>query len=154
MDDLGRRLRRIRESRNLSIYDVERRTGMHFSTISKYERNERQPSLEMLRELAAVYQVPVAALIVDVRDLEAILPRRVAVITRQLLDRPELLLASERLAAMTRDQIEALLTLLDRLGVQGDQGQGMAEGGGSATTGNTGGERPPGGRPPRNGAAG
>ncbi|HEY8415488.1 MAG TPA: helix-turn-helix transcriptional regulator [Thermaerobacter sp.] len=119
MDDLGRRLRRIRESRNLSIYEVERRTGMHFSTISKYERNERQPSLEILRELAAVYEVPVTALIADITDLEAVLPPRVAAVARDLLERPELLEASERLAAMTDDQVRALLAFLERMGVAG-----------------------------------
>ncbi|PZN10297.1 MAG: XRE family transcriptional regulator [Bacillota bacterium] len=117
MDDLGRRLRRIRKSRNLSIYEVERRTGMHFSTISKYERNERQPSLEILRELAAVYEVPVTALIADITDLEAVLPPRVAAVARDLLERPELLEAAERLAAMTGDQVRALLAFLERLGV-------------------------------------
>ena len=117
MDDLGRRLRRIRESRNLSIYEVERRTGMHFSTISKYERNERQPSLEVLRELAAVYQVPVTALIADETDLHAVLPPRIAVLARHLLERPELVEACERLVALDRAQVTALVELLDRLGV-------------------------------------
>ncbi len=58
--ELGRRLRELRKSRRMSLYDVERRTGHHFSTIGKYERGERRPSLERLRELAVVYEVSLA----------------------------------------------------------------------------------------------
>ncbi len=61
--DLGRRLRELRKSRRMSLYEVERRTGRHFSTIGKYERGERQPSLQMLRELADVYEVTLADLL-------------------------------------------------------------------------------------------
>lgn len=58
--DLGRRLRDLRKSRSMSLYDVERLTGRHFSTIGKYERGERRPDLQTLRELAAVYETTVA----------------------------------------------------------------------------------------------
>ncbi|HEY8552339.1 MAG TPA: helix-turn-helix transcriptional regulator [Thermaerobacter sp.] len=127
VDDLGGRLRRIRESRNLSIYEVERRTGLHFSTISKYERNERQPSLDALRELAALYQVPVTAFLADELDLEAVLPPRLAALARQLLDRPALVEACERLAALDDRQILALTEFLDRIGLT-RRGRGAAGG--------------------------
>ena len=117
VDDLGGRLRRIRESRNLSIYEVERRTGLHFSTISKYERGERQPSLDALRELAALYQVPVTAFLADELDLEAVLPPRLAALARQLLDRPALVEACERLVTLDDRQILALTEFLDRIGL-------------------------------------
>lgn len=47
----------------MSLYDVQQRTGRHLSTIAKYERGERRPSVEMLRELAAVYDVTVSELV-------------------------------------------------------------------------------------------
>jgi len=53
--NLGKRLRRFRTRKGYSIYEVQRRTNYHYTTISKYERNQRQPSLEALRELAACY---------------------------------------------------------------------------------------------------
>lgn len=127
MDDLGRRLRRIRENRKLSIYDVERRTGLHFSTISKYERNERQPSLEALRELAAVYQVPVTALIADQVDLQAVLPPRIATLAAALLERPELVEACEQMMALDRHQLAALVAFLDSLGVTGGRATSTAQ---------------------------
>lgn len=63
MGSLGERLRRLRLERNLSLYDVERLSGYHFTTIGKYERGERRPSLEVLRELARLYQVPLSELL-------------------------------------------------------------------------------------------
>ncbi len=63
MGSLGERLRSLRLERNLSLYDVERLSGLHFTTIGKYERNERKPSLQVLRELARVYQVPLSELL-------------------------------------------------------------------------------------------
>ncbi|QIA28004.1 helix-turn-helix transcriptional regulator [Thermaerobacter sp. PB12/4term] len=127
MDDLGGRLRRIRESRNLSIYEVERRTGMHFSTISKYERNERQPSLDVLRELAALYEVPVSVFLTDRLALETLLPQPLAGLALQLLDRPALAEACQRLATLEDQQLEAVAEFLDRVGLTG-RGRGTTGG--------------------------
>lgn len=71
--DLGKRLRQLRLLRNYSLYDVEREVGLHYSTIAKYERNEREPALDVLRDLAELYRVPVAALVSDMRDFKDIL---------------------------------------------------------------------------------
>ncbi|MBX6351306.1 MAG: helix-turn-helix transcriptional regulator [Clostridia bacterium] len=61
--DVGRRLRLLRQHRKLSLYDVERMTGYHYSTVGKYERGLRKPSVEVLRELARVYEVPLSDII-------------------------------------------------------------------------------------------
>lgn len=74
MTDLGKRLRLLRDKRKMSIYDVEKATGLHFSTISKYERNERRPSLGVLRELAQVYQVPLGALLAEDGEAPGTIP--------------------------------------------------------------------------------
>lgn len=69
-------------------------TDLHFSTIGKYERGERRPSLDTLRELAAVYRVDVAELLET-----GPAPHRQD-FNRMLNNRPELeglLLAAERL---------------------------------------------------------
>ncbi|HEX6990096.1 MAG TPA: helix-turn-helix transcriptional regulator [Bacillota bacterium] len=71
--DLGKRLRQLRERRGFSIYEVERRARLHFSTISKYERNERQPSIDVLQELAGVYGVPLASIFAEDADLRQFL---------------------------------------------------------------------------------
>lgn len=112
VSDLGRRLRDLRRRKRLSIYDVERRTGIHFSTISKYERNERRPSLEVLRELAALYEVPVASLVGDVTDLKGVLtPEQLRWLG--LLDRrPDLARLLEAAAALSPARVEALVRFL------------------------------------------
>ena len=43
MQELGATLRAWRKARNMSIYDVERRTGIRFSLVSAYERGEKNP---------------------------------------------------------------------------------------------------------------
>ncbi|MEW6724829.1 MAG: helix-turn-helix domain-containing protein [Bacillota bacterium] len=96
--NLGERLRRLRESRGLSIYDVERATRLHFSTISRYERNLRQPSLETIRELAALYGVSVLEIVGEDGERaapEAEVARWVAVFQRRPELRELLVLAEE-----------------------------------------------------------
>lgn len=91
MSDLGRKLRQLRQAKNMSIYDVERATGLHFSTISRYERNERQPSLDTLRELAEIYGASLAELIADEkREMTRQLPDDLAAKARLLLERDDL----------------------------------------------------------------
>ncbi|MEX2356639.1 MAG: helix-turn-helix transcriptional regulator [Thermaerobacterales bacterium] len=112
--NLGKRLRTIRERNRFSLYDVERQVGLHFSTIAKYERNERQPGIDVLRDLAAVYKVPVAALITDLDDLENLIPAEQLARLRLLDERPALADLLRTCAALSDRKVEALLVLLDR----------------------------------------
>jgi transcriptional regulator with XRE-family HTH domain len=96
---LGERLRRIRQSRNLSLYDVEAKTGLHFSTIGKYERGERTPNLQVLRELAAVYQVSLSELLGE----------------PSVDERPELVELMEAGRALAPEQVERLVAFLHSL---------------------------------------
>lgn len=110
--DLGRRLRYLRESKGYSIYDVERRIQLHFSTISKYERNERQPSIEVLRELAEIYGVPLASLFADVEDLRQYLPEEQIQWLIWLQERPELVELLELVSKMSPARVTALINFL------------------------------------------
>lgn len=110
MSDLGRKLRQLRQSKNMSIYDVERATGLHFSTISRYERNERQPSLDTLRELAEVYGASLADLIADEkREMTRQLPDDLAVKARLLLEREDLSALVGQLQQLPPDAVRNLL---------------------------------------------
>lgn len=55
--DLAGRLALARKSRGLSQQQVAARIGVTRRTVSDYETERRQPSLEMLKELAKCYQV-------------------------------------------------------------------------------------------------
>ena len=113
MADLGKRLRELRKRKQLSIYDVERHLGIHFSTVSKYERNERRPSLETLRELAALYEVPLGSLLTEAQDLDELLtPDQVRWLTL-LEQRPELGRLLDVLAGFSPERVEALLRFLE-----------------------------------------
>jgi len=112
LDDLGRRLRELRRRKKLSIYDVERRLGIHFSTVSKYERNVRRPSLEVLRELAALYEVPLAGLITDVDDLKDVLSEDQRRWLKLIEQRPELGRLLDVASTLSPQRVEALLRFL------------------------------------------
>lgn len=53
--DFGFRLRKLRESKQLSQTDVAKRLNVSRSTISGYESNTTTPSLEQFTRLAILY---------------------------------------------------------------------------------------------------
>jgi transcriptional regulator with XRE-family HTH domain len=55
---IGRRLRRLRELKQLSQGDVEKRTGLLRCYISRVENGHTVPSLETLERIAAALEVP------------------------------------------------------------------------------------------------
>jgi len=55
----GEHLRQVRTEKGWSLYDVERKTGIGFSLLSKYEREERTPSRKRLEILADFYGVSI-----------------------------------------------------------------------------------------------
>lgn len=133
--DLGGRLRELRRKHNYSLYDVERRIGLHFSTIAKYERNERQPGIDVLKDLAALYEVPLGALLTDVDDLAELLTERQRRLLTLLDRRPPVAQAVERLARMSDGQVEALVGLLDAVLPSPGEGSQGAEAPGNNNNG-------------------
>ena len=57
MDEFPMRLRHLREKRKISRSTMSELCGLSKSMISKYERGERQPTLEPLVELADFFEV-------------------------------------------------------------------------------------------------
>jgi transcriptional regulator with XRE-family HTH domain len=55
---IGKRLRQLREERNLSQGSIEKRTGLLRCYISRVENGHTVPSLETLERLAAALQIP------------------------------------------------------------------------------------------------
>jgi len=113
--DLGERLRRLRFRKGYSIYDVQKRTNYHYTTISKYERNERMPSLEALRELAACYEVTIAELLADEEELVESLPTELQKYASLLLERRDLAELLELLAQLPERQVGHLIDFLKPL---------------------------------------
>jgi transcriptional regulator with XRE-family HTH domain len=63
LDQIGPRLRRVREQRGLTLTEAAQRTGMSKSTLSRLETGQRRPSLELLLPLAQAYRVPLDDLV-------------------------------------------------------------------------------------------
>lgn len=118
MQQLGDRLRRYRRRAGLSLYDVEKLTGRHFSTISKYERGERRPNIDVVRELAGVYEVPAATLLTGVDDLSEMLPDEVIQAARILEARHDILDLLPLLESLDDSQVRALGAFLESLRAQ------------------------------------
>lgn len=97
----------------MSLYDVASRTELHFSTIGKYERGERQPSLETLRELAGVYDVDLSTLLEDPAGARPDLAHLLA-------SRPELEGLALMAARMAPEQVLLLTDLLRTLTTKPD----------------------------------
>ena len=56
-------LRRLRQERGLSLKKVAERLGVHFTTVSSWERGRSAPPYDTLARLARVYGVPLAELL-------------------------------------------------------------------------------------------
>jgi transcriptional regulator with XRE-family HTH domain len=55
---IGTRLKKLREERNLSQGDIEKRTGLLRCYISRVENGHTVPSIETLERLAAALEIP------------------------------------------------------------------------------------------------
>lgn len=62
--DLGNRLRQARQGRGWSLADAAEASSRRFrpSTLAAYERAERRVAVDVLYELARLYDIPISAL--------------------------------------------------------------------------------------------
>jgi transcriptional regulator with XRE-family HTH domain len=63
LDQVGRRLRRVRIQRRLTLTGVAESTGISKSTLSRLETGGRRPTLELLLALSHAYRVPLDDLV-------------------------------------------------------------------------------------------
>jgi transcriptional regulator with XRE-family HTH domain len=63
LDNVGPRLRGVREQRGFTLTVAAAHAGMSKSTLSRLENGQRRPSLELLLPLAQVYRVPIDDLV-------------------------------------------------------------------------------------------
>jgi len=63
LDQVGPRLRRVREQRGVTLTDLAATTGISKSTLSRLENGQRKPSLELLLPLAQAHRVPLDDLV-------------------------------------------------------------------------------------------
>ncbi|EPH42755.1 helix-turn-helix domain-containing protein [Streptomyces aurantiacus] len=63
LQNVGPRLRGLRQARGLTLTELAERTGLVPSTVSRIERGQTRPTLEQLLPLARVYAVPLDELV-------------------------------------------------------------------------------------------
>ncbi len=63
--DIGNRLRSVREEKNLSQGDIEKRTGLLRCYISRVENGHTVPAIETLEKMARALELPLYQLIYD-----------------------------------------------------------------------------------------
>src|SRR5713226_8087282 len=63
--EIGARLRELREAKNLSQGDIERRTGLARSYTSRVENGHTVPSIETLEKYAHALEIPLYRLFTD-----------------------------------------------------------------------------------------
>lgn len=71
--DLGRRLRRLRESRDLSMKSLAGRAGVSESFVSQVERGMANPSVASLRRLADALETSIGSLFEDHRGADRLM---------------------------------------------------------------------------------
>jgi transcriptional regulator with XRE-family HTH domain len=76
---IGERLKDLREHKNMSQGDVEKRTGLLRCYISRVENGHTVPAIETLEKLARAMEVPIYALFYDGEKPPAAHPKPPAV---------------------------------------------------------------------------
>jgi transcriptional regulator with XRE-family HTH domain len=66
---IGTRLKKLREDKNLSQGDIEKRTGLLRCYISRVENGHTVPSLETLERLASALEIPLYQLFYEGEEL-------------------------------------------------------------------------------------
>lgn len=117
------RLEELRKAKGLNMREVARLLGLPYTTYVGYEKGQREPSSEVLIQLANFYEVSIDYLVGRTSDPEsAALPEReakAAIIPLQTDNRNILRLAGrdgsyvER--TLTDDQVKMLTMLLDQM---------------------------------------
>ncbi|KAB8194788.1 helix-turn-helix domain-containing protein [Nonomuraea phyllanthi] len=75
LSQIGCRLRRTREKKDLSLAELSRATGISKSTLSRLESGHRKPSLELLLPIAAALAVPLEEIVAAPRILDPRMPQ-------------------------------------------------------------------------------
>jgi transcriptional regulator with XRE-family HTH domain len=72
---IAERLKALREQKNLSQGDIEKRTGLLRCYISRVENGHTVPAIETLEKMARAMEVPIYALFYDGEEPPATLPK-------------------------------------------------------------------------------
>jgi len=113
--DFRERLKELRRQRGVSQAVLAERLGMSKSTIGAYETGDITPSLEALNALADFFNVDINYLLGKEDISMYYLDPEVAQMAQELYDRPEMRVLFDASRKATKEDIEQVAALLERL---------------------------------------
>lgn len=119
--EIGQRLRDLREAKNLSQGDIEKRTGLVRCYLSRVENGHTVPSVETLEKIARAYDMPTYQLFVGLEEksgpsLEATLSKSEGnLFGRKLRERRYLMRLARLLGEMNPSDRDLLLSLTEEM---------------------------------------
>lgn len=113
--DFAERLRLLRMRKNLSQQQLADKLGISNSTVSMYERGERQPNLEMLEAIGDFFNVDTDYLLGKETGSTYYLDPEAAEMAQELFSRPEMRVLFDASRNATKEDIEQVAAILDRL---------------------------------------
>jgi transcriptional regulator with XRE-family HTH domain len=105
--DIGKKIKDLRTKKGLSQEDLGKAMGVHYTHISRYERNQSTPSIEALKKLATIFEVSADYLLFDDVDKMAFGSIRDTDLLQQFRELDSL---DEDTRSKTKFLIEAVLT--------------------------------------------
>ena len=102
--EMGKRIKEIRESLNMTQSELADKLGLSVHTVSKYEQGQRNPKIEMLQKIATALNVPVQELLELDEDKESF-DEEINLLSKMLEDNTML---KQNLDVLTRKDVKSL----------------------------------------------
>lgn len=109
------RLRLLRKQKDLSQQQLADKLGVSNSTISMYERGEREPDFEMLELIGDFFNVDTNYLLGKETGSTYYLDPEVAEMAQELFARPELRVLFDASRKASKEDIEQVASILEKL---------------------------------------
>ena len=109
------RLRLLRKQKDLSQQQLADKLGVSNSTISMYERGEREPDFEMLELIGDFFNVDTNYLLGKETGSTYYLDPEVAEMAQELFERPELRVLFDASRKASKEDIEQVAAILEKL---------------------------------------
>ena len=109
------RLKELRSKRGLTQPELAKALGISKSSVSMYERGEREPSYDMLETIADYFNVDVNYLLGKETGSTYYFDPEVAEMAQEMHERPEMRILFDASRKATKEDIEQVAAILEKL---------------------------------------
>lgn len=113
--DFSQRLKELRQNKGLTQAELGKKLGLHNSTISMYERGEREPDFETLGLIADFFNVDTAYLLGEEFGSTYYLKPEVAELAKELFEREEMRVLFDTVKGVPKEDIEVVIRMIQGL---------------------------------------